>query len=1048
MSTQDDAMGSVGVDMDLYSRQLGTYGLETMSKLVAMRVLISGVQGAGLETAKNLILAGPACVTIHDDTIIDQADLGANFYLREEDVGKKSRSEGCLEKLKSLNPYVDVSVYTGALNQSIITQHDCVVVCNTTQRQLVEINALCRANKIGFIAIGVYGLCCSIFVDFGAEHIVTDIDGEEVKQVIIESIISDADKTIINCVDEKKIPFQVGDFVEFSEVEGCDELNNLPPQRIALVSKFSFQISLGSSKFGKYSKGGIAKQIKVPKKVSFRSYRDAIEMPIAPGEFSLITPDLAKFGRSEQLHIGLQALLEFESKNECVPEPRDPKACDEIFRIAENINNRFKEKGDVEGVIFVEQVDRKVTDVITSYSLCHISPIAAFVGGIVAQEIIKMTGKYMPIHQWLYFDALEMLENLDLDLKDCIPTSASRYDDQIILWGHTIQERLANLNVFVVGAGALGCEYLKGLAMMGVGTGPRGLITVTDMDRIEVSNLNRQFLFRREHVGKAKSATACDAILEMNPKVKVKAIETRVGVETENVLTDAFWDQQDVIINALDNISSRLYVDSKCVWHLKPLLESGTLGTKGNVQVVVPKLTESYGDARDPPEESIPLCTLRHFPNQIEHTIEWARDLFQGTFNDAVLEAQKILRDTEAAFKILSLQGSANKKREILERIEALLNCVTSPSSSFPECVKLAVELFHKLFYIEIAQLLHNFPVDHVTENGALFWSGPKRPPRIIKFDVSDDLHLAFVTSAANLFAFAVGIQQERDLNVVRSIAAQVQLQPFKPKQIVIKTSDTDQVVEGAVDDVEACKRLEGSVRTLANTCRERGVDLHPIEFEKDDDTNFHIDFTTATGNLRARNYNIQEAERWRAKIIAGKIIPAVATATAMITGLALMEFFKLATGEKRPLEHYKNAFANLALPSWILSEPIPPKATKDCEYDPIVGGPTRAKPNGFTSWDKWQCDMRGKTLKDFVHEIQTEFDTEVIIVSAGNLCIFNAYDSNSNARLQEDLRTLLKRLTKTADDCNFEKPYVVVQACCTDADGVDVSIPSIKCLI
>lgn len=65
-----------------------------------------------------------------------------------------------------------------------------------------------------------------------------------------------------------------------------------------------------------------------------------------------------------------------------------------------------------------------------------------------------------------------------------------------------------------------------------------------------------------------------------------------------------------------------LYMDRRCVYYNKPLLESGTLGTKGNVQVVIPKLTESYSSSQDPPEKSIPICTLKNFPNAIEHTLQ------------------------------------------------------------------------------------------------------------------------------------------------------------------------------------------------------------------------------------------------------------------------------------------------------------------------------------------------------------------------------------------------------------------------------------------
>ena len=80
-----------------------------------------------------------------------------------------------------------------------------------------------------------------------------------------------------------------------------------------------------------------------------------------------------------------------------------------------------------------------------------------------------------------------------------------RYDDQIKIYGRQMQEKLGNLKLFMVGAGALGCEYLKAFAMMGMGAGTNGHVTVTDNDNIEVSNLNRQFLFRQQHVTKSKS---------------------------------------------------------------------------------------------------------------------------------------------------------------------------------------------------------------------------------------------------------------------------------------------------------------------------------------------------------------------------------------------------------------------------------------------------------------------------------------------------------------------------------------------------------------
>lgn len=69
--------------------------------------------------------------------------------------------------------------------------------------------------------------------------------------------------------------------------------------------------------------------------------------------------------------------------------------------------------------------------------------------------------------------------------------------------------------------------------------------------------------------------------------------------------------------------------------------------------------------------------------------------------------------------------------------------------------------------------------------------------------------------------------------------------------------------------------------------------DILPADFEKDDDSNFHIDFIHAAANLRARNYEIDECTHQKTKMIAGKIIPAIATTTAMITGCVTAEIYK-----------------------------------------------------------------------------------------------------------------------------------------------------------
>lgn len=296
------------------------------------------------------------------------------------------------------------------------------------------------------------------------------------------------------------------------------------------------------------------------------------------------------------------------------------------------------------------------------------------------------SGKFMPIMQFFNFDALECLpKDLNTLTEQECQATGSRYDAQVAVFGHKFQAKLGDLRYFIVGAGAIGCELLKNFGMMGVGGGPNGELIVTDMDLIEKSNLNRQFLFRPHDVQSAKSRVAAAAVKKMNPLLNVTYHENRVGGETEATYNDDFFGRLDGVANALDNVEARNYVDRRCVYYRKPLLESGTLGTMGNIQVVVPHLTESYSSSQDPPEKSIPICTLKNFPNAIEHTLQWARDMFEGVFKQSAENASQYINDQTFIDRVLKLPGV--QPLEVMESVKVFtyfyIILYSSPTNNF-----------------------------------------------------------------------------------------------------------------------------------------------------------------------------------------------------------------------------------------------------------------------------------------------------------------------------------------------------------------------------
>ena len=154
------------------------------------------------------------------------------------------------------------------------------------------------------------------------------------------------------------------------------------------------------------------------------------------------------------------------------------------------------------------------------------------------------------------------------------------------------------------------------------------------------------------------------------------------------------------------------------------------------------------------------------------------------------------------------------------------------------------------------------------------------------------------------------------------------------------------------------------------------GYRLNPVEFEKDDDTNFHIDFITAASNLRATNYNIPIADRHTTKQIAGKIIPAIATTTSLVTGLVCLELYKIIDGNKK-IESYKNGFVNLALPFFGFSEPIAAPKKKYLEG------------KEWTLWDR--IEFKGDPTLEVFMEWFKEHNLRVLMVSEGVCMLWGA---------------------------------------------------------
>lgn len=351
--------------------------------------------------------------------------------------------------------------------------------------------------------------------------------------------------------------------------------------------------------------------------------------------------------------------------------------------------------------------------------------------------------------------------------------------------------QFAQSKVLLVGAGGIGCELLKDLIMMGYGE-----IHVLDLDTIDLSNLNRQFLFRQRDIRSSKSLTAIKAVAHFTHNSKLVAHHGNI-MDT-NQFPLSFFQQFDLVFNALDNIEARMYVNRICLFTKKPLMESGTTGLKGQVEPIYPYLTECFACTPKPTPKSFPVCTIRSTPSKPIHCITWAKNfLFPQLFGPESVE------DLPAPDNSQTDAEKQNAKREA-DELGSLREKIVDASKQFtPGYLNDIVDRVYrndieKLLRIEElwksrskpiplqetyqvgpeeAQLIKTLQLSDqvvwsVLENlqmlakSAMHLTERLPAEKEIEFDKDDEDTLQFVTAASNLRSFVFGIPLKSEFEI------------------------------------------------------------------------------------------------------------------------------------------------------------------------------------------------------------------------------------------------------------------------------------------
>jgi ubiquitin-activating enzyme E1 len=330
-----------------------------------------------------------------------------------------------------------------------------------------------------------------VFCDFGEKFVAQHPYGERIAQGKVDNIDPDGCVHISASQGIIKGSLCDGDVVVFREVQGVTGINGVE-FLVSRCTRASFYISLEGISIGARDqvRGGVWEEVRKPVTSHFRSWQDSLHA--APSLHNVVLSSAALSNCRDTYFLALLALQRYGELHGRPHKAGDEREVEAICSLAEELNTKFAQKIDPIDLELIRRIGRQACG--------HVAPIASIIGGVAAHEVVKSTGYAgTPLHQWLFFDALECLPQARPNA-DAVRRCDTRYDGQIAVFGRDVNANFLDANYLLDGAGAIGGEMLKNWALMGVGAGSEGMVYVADKNTVQLPHIRSSVLFRHTDV--------------------------------------------------------------------------------------------------------------------------------------------------------------------------------------------------------------------------------------------------------------------------------------------------------------------------------------------------------------------------------------------------------------------------------------------------------------------------------------------------------------------------------------------------------------------
>ena len=754
-------------------------------------------------------------------------DLFSNFFAQKEDVDTNSRADITQRGLMEINNFAIVMIFKGELSNdfSILNEYNLVIITEIISLETAQtLNQYCRMKHIGFIYTCEFGLSSFLFTDFGDDFIIEDNNGLEPNKYYIKSIsnscpgIVEIDPIKNNLEENIYLNIGTGDFVSFKDVKGMTELNDTPPRPIRVINKTKFTIE-DTTKFQEFTGVGIVEEVKVPRPAIFKPlseainviyYEDVIEdylnedsylgstaskmsneplmddlgiisniktsqdniiineekkenIPWIKMFYAEFENESLKNLSNEKMHLAFLALHEYFNIHQDLPNFNKIKENKECIDISLKILSKAKEEG-FRWAINLCKIDKPFLDNVFKFCKFKFTPFTNYLAGIVAQEVIKFTGLYKPISQWVYFNFFNLLNiskvNDIIEKRNLTEENDKKNNIEpniLNIFNEIYNEQIKDVNILIIGFNDISYEMIKLFIILGLLDNKENKIKIVSNNKYDI----KEKLEELKHLGK---------------KVDIPIIQEKLDLNDNNInnnyLKKDWWINSNIIIDTLpfdSNEKEKISLIKNSKENKKILISLHCSKYSANSEIFLPeiksdnyiieetpkpqeekneiKIVDDYNDEEDY-DKYKNICTL-------DEALNWSRNYFQDNFIKYIKYLIELINKSHSESdmnkyidNILSIEKENEKDFDIsIKLIKIFKKLVTFKlGMNYETIVFYSMEIFEELFSKSAQKLLLKYPSDLLLKNtNKKFWSGARKEPKQIIFDINNEEHFQLI---------------------------------------------------------------------------------------------------------------------------------------------------------------------------------------------------------------------------------------------------------------------------------------------------------------